>query len=130
MILVSMERGDPTLYHGTKQSYFGPVNFKFVRGVVTTPLGKSCYKKRLGRTRVKACTNKQPIGSNSEECFTKLQFYEKMYHIMGIISHIISYQFLLPYQNKHQKQKVTINHLYSKKQTGNGGEGWKAKQAL
>ena len=28
MILVSMERGDPTLYHGTKQSYFGPVNFK------------------------------------------------------------------------------------------------------
>ena len=37
MILVSMERGDPTLYHGTKQSYFGPVNFKFIRGVVTTP---------------------------------------------------------------------------------------------
>ena len=54
MILVSMERGDPTLYHGTKQSYFGPVNFKFIRGVVTTPpLGKPCYKKRLGRTRVK-----------------------------------------------------------------------------
>ena len=54
MILVSMERGDPTLYHGIKQSYFGPVNFKFMRGVVTTPLGKPCYKKRLiGRTRVK-----------------------------------------------------------------------------
>ena len=52
MILVSMERGDPTLYHGTKQSHFGPVNFKFIRGVVTTPLGKPCYKKRLGRTRV------------------------------------------------------------------------------
>ena len=50
MILVSVERGDPTLYHGTKQSYFGPVNFK---GWVTTPLGKPCYKKRLGRTRVK-----------------------------------------------------------------------------
>ena len=32
-----MERGDPTLYHGTKQSYFGPVNFKFIRGVVTIP---------------------------------------------------------------------------------------------
>ena len=53
MILVSMERGDPTLYHGTKQSYFGPVNFKFIRGVVTTPLGKPCYKKRHGRTRVR-----------------------------------------------------------------------------
>ena len=53
MILVSMGRGDPTLYHGTKQSYFGPVSFKFMRGVVTTPLGKPCYKKRLGRTRVK-----------------------------------------------------------------------------
>ena len=47
MILVSMERGDPTLYHGTKQTYFGPVNFKFIRGVVTTPLGKPCYKKGL-----------------------------------------------------------------------------------
>ena len=30
MILVSMERGDPTLYHGTKQSYFRLVNFKFI----------------------------------------------------------------------------------------------------
>ena len=50
MILVSMERGDPTLYHGTKQSYFGLVNFKFI-GVVKPPL-KPCYKKRLGRTRV------------------------------------------------------------------------------
>ena len=38
MILVSMERGDPTLYHGTKQSYSGPGNFKFIRRVVTTPL--------------------------------------------------------------------------------------------
>ena len=28
MILVSSERKDPTLY-GTKQLYFGPVNFKF-----------------------------------------------------------------------------------------------------
>ena len=57
MILVSMERGDPTLYHGTKQSNFGPVNFKFIRGVVTTPsLGKPCYKKKKKawyRTRVK-----------------------------------------------------------------------------
>ena len=51
MILVSMERGDPNLYHGTKQLYFGPINFKFI-GVVTIPLGKPCYNKRLGRTRV------------------------------------------------------------------------------
>ena len=53
MILVSMERGDPTLYHGTKQSYFGPVNFKFIRGVVTTSLVNHVTKKGLiGRTRV------------------------------------------------------------------------------
>ena len=45
MILVSMERRDPILYHGTKQSYFCPVNFKF-KGVVTL-LGKPCYKKRV-----------------------------------------------------------------------------------
>ena len=37
MILVSMERGDPTLYYGTKKSHFGPINFKFIREVVTTP---------------------------------------------------------------------------------------------
>ena len=60
MILVSMERGDPTLYHGTKQSHFGPVNFKFI-GVVTTPLGKPCFKKRLGRTRVNGWDHKTPI---------------------------------------------------------------------
>ena len=41
MILVSMERRDPTLYYGTKQLYFGPVNFKFIGG------GKPCYKKGL-----------------------------------------------------------------------------------
>ena len=41
------ERGDPTLYHGTKQSYFGPVNFKFIRGVVTTPLVNHVTKKGL-----------------------------------------------------------------------------------
>ena len=29
MILLSMERGDPILYYGTKQLYFGCVNFKF-----------------------------------------------------------------------------------------------------
>ena len=45
-----------------------------------------------------------------------------------IIYHI--YQTLFPYQNKHQNQKVTINHMYNKKQNGNGGgEGLKAKKA-
>ena len=32
MILVSMEREDPTLYYGSKQLYFGRVNFKFTGG--------------------------------------------------------------------------------------------------
>ena len=32
MILVSIERGDPTLYYGTKQLYFGLINFKFTCG--------------------------------------------------------------------------------------------------
>ena len=59
MILVSMERRGPTLYHGTKQLCFGPVNFKFI-GVVTTPLGKPYYKKRLGRTRVKCLYVRSP----------------------------------------------------------------------
>ena len=40
-----------------------------------------------------------------------------------------TYQTLFPYQNKNQNQKVTINHMYNKKQNGNGGEGWKAKKA-
>ena len=47
MILVSMKRGDPTLYHGTKQTYFGPIKFKFIRGVVTTPLVNQVTKKGL-----------------------------------------------------------------------------------
>ena len=42
-----MERGDPTLYYGTKQSHFGLVNFKFIRGVVTTPLVNHVTKKGL-----------------------------------------------------------------------------------
>ena len=45
MILVSMKRGDPTLYYGTKQLYFGRVNIKFT-GVVTTSLRKTCYQKK------------------------------------------------------------------------------------
>ena len=42
----------------------------------------------------------------------------------------VSYQSLFPYQNKHQNQRVTIKHMYSKKQNGNGGEGWKANNSL
>ena len=42
MILVSMERGDPTLYYGTKQLYFGHVNFKFTEG---PSLGRRVTKK-------------------------------------------------------------------------------------
>ena len=45
MILVSMERGDPTLYYGNKQLYFGRVNFKFTEGMVTTSLGRRVTKK-------------------------------------------------------------------------------------
>ena len=44
MILVSMERGDPTLYYGTNHLYFGCANFKFM-GVVTVPLRRTCHKK-------------------------------------------------------------------------------------
>ena len=47
MILVSMERGDTTLYYSAKQSYFGTVIFKFIRGVVTTPLVNHVTKKGL-----------------------------------------------------------------------------------
>ena len=48
MILVPMERGDPTLYYGTKQLYFWRVNFKIKGGgkLVTTPLGRRVTKKK------------------------------------------------------------------------------------
>ena len=52
MILVSMERGDPTLYHGTKHLYFGSVNFK-ITGGCNHPLRKTCYKKCSGRPGLK-----------------------------------------------------------------------------
>ena len=45
MILVSLERGDLTLYYGTKQLYFGRVNFKFTGGG-NHPLRKTCYQKK------------------------------------------------------------------------------------
>ena len=40
MILVSMERGDPTLYYCTKQLYFGRVNFKLGRRVTKKDSGR------------------------------------------------------------------------------------------
>ena len=39
-----MERGDSALYYGTKQLYFGCVNFK-ITGGGNRPLRKTCYKK-------------------------------------------------------------------------------------
>ena len=53
MILVSMERGDPTLYYGTKQLYFGGVNFKFTGGGNHPPLGRRVTKKGSGRRGLK-----------------------------------------------------------------------------
>ena len=37
MILVSMDRGDPTQYYSTKQQRFICTDFKITGGVVTTP---------------------------------------------------------------------------------------------
>ena len=46
MILVSMERRDPILYYGTKQLYFGHINFKFTGGGNhPPPLGRRVTKK-------------------------------------------------------------------------------------
>ena len=69
MILVSMERRDPTLYNGTKQLYFGPVNFKCM-GVVTTPFGKPCYKKKK-----KGLVGRGLIHSNDQLLFNMSDFY-------------------------------------------------------
>ena len=48
MILVSIERKDPTLFYGTKQLYFERVNFKFT-GDGNHPLGRRVTKKGSGR---------------------------------------------------------------------------------
>ena len=45
MILVSVERRDHTLYYGTKQLYFGCVNFK-ITGGGNHPLRKMSYQKK------------------------------------------------------------------------------------
>ena len=46
MILVSTERGDPTLYYDTKQIYFRRVNFKITGGANhPPPLGRRVTKK-------------------------------------------------------------------------------------
>ena len=51
MILVSMERGEPILYYGTKQLYFGCANFKFT-GDGNHPQN-TCYKNGSGRRGLK-----------------------------------------------------------------------------
>ena len=55
MILVSMDRGDRTLYYRTKQLYFGHVNFKFTGGGNHHPpfLGRRVTKKGSGRRGLK-----------------------------------------------------------------------------
>ena len=46
MILVSMERGDPTLYYGTKKTILWGVKFKFTGGGGNhPPLGRRVTKK-------------------------------------------------------------------------------------
>ena len=65
MILVSMDRGDPTLYYGINQLYFGRVNFKYT-GVVTTPPREDVLQKRLRKTRVNVNKYSFPM---QEVCF-------------------------------------------------------------
>ena len=48
MLVLILVRGDPWLYYGTNYIYLG-VHFQVHRGLVTTPLGKKCYKKCLVR---------------------------------------------------------------------------------
>ena len=50
-----MERRDPTLYYGTKQFYFGSVNFKITGGGNLPPY-EDVLQKRLRKTRVKSCS--------------------------------------------------------------------------
>ena len=53
MILAWVKRGDPTLYHQWYQTIIlWARQFQVHKGVLATPLGKPCYKKMLGRTRV------------------------------------------------------------------------------
>ena len=50
MILVTMERGNPTLYYDAKQLYFGRVNFKFT-GSGNPPQEDVLQKKKKGSGR-------------------------------------------------------------------------------
>ena len=52
LILVSMERGCPYLYTGSKFRVIWPSVLIIQRGVATTPLRKICLGKTLRRTRV------------------------------------------------------------------------------
>ena len=62
MILVSMERGDPTLYFwGIKNYTFGRFNFK-ITGGGNHPLRKTCHKKGSGRRGLIAIMTATYIG--------------------------------------------------------------------
>ena len=59
--------------------------FQVHKGVVTTPLGKPCYKKRLGRTRVK----RNPLRSGSIRTHTtKWLSYSLLYKMASKTSKI------------------------------------------
>ena len=66
MVLVSMERRNPTPYDGTKQLYFGPVNFKFTGGG-NHPLWEDVLLKKLRKARVKHEKSLQAYVQATEE---------------------------------------------------------------
>ena len=78
MILVSMERGDPTLYYGTNQLYFGHVNFK-VTGDGNHPQ-EDVLRKRLRKTRVKIYV--KSTASTSLHC--SIESAQKFYSVCAI----------------------------------------------
>ena len=47
--------------NGTKQLYFGHVNFKFTEGIVTNPLRKMCDKKGSGRRGINLVILEWPV---------------------------------------------------------------------
>ena len=62
--------------------------FQVHKGVVTTPLGKPCYKKWLGRTRVK----RNPLRSGSINESSKGSLYTIQFHFFS--NHFIKNQYI------------------------------------
>ena len=56
-----MERGDPTLYYGTKQLYFGRVDFKFTGGGNR----KTCYQKKKKEKKKKKVSGRRGLISTA-----------------------------------------------------------------